>query len=443
MVKEITNEDMQKISNDDKLLENKSGDPPVTTKRRIEFDYLRTFATIGVVFFHAIIAYTENAYNNPVNPIATHSPIADSNIWSGFDWFVDFGEYIGMPIMFLISGLFVWKSLERKGAGKYSLGRLLRLGIAFLIGFLLFAPLAFYPAQLQVESLYIVVPLSFGEFWRVMASTGFMQAGPFWFIWMLLAFNLLAVCIYLIYIDDKKNRAKIEESNETRIVDKEKEERNEKLKKNWNKLVDTIFTRPIILFLVVILFLIVGYYGVAFSTDSSKWIGLGPFRFQVRTIGVYIWSFLIGVAIGVYGLERGIFKPDGKMAKYWWAWILVGLITYGLTIPIELLSTNITVNRVLPIILFPIICASLMFGFIAIFLRFFTKSNKFFDSLKNNAYGIFIFHYFIVSWLQYAFLFVPSMHGILKAIIVFLGSLLLSWGLTALIRFIPGVKKVI
>jgi len=42
-------------------------------------------------------------------------------------------------------------------------------------------------------------------------------------------------------------------------------------------------------------------------------------------------------------------------------------------------------------------------AFLALFLRF-AKPRKIFDSLRENAYGIYLVHYAFVSWLQYALL---------------------------------------
>ena len=87
-------------------------------------------------------------------------------------------------------------------------------------------------------------------------------------------------------------------------------------------------------------------------------------------------------------------------------------------------------------------CAASVFAFLAVFLRFASNRGKHFDSLCANAYGIYLLHYPIVSWLQYVMLKSP-MAGFLKGVIVTAGSLALSWGATAILRRLPGVGRII
>lgn len=54
------------------------------TGRRIEFDYLRAFVIVLVVWHHAILAYHSLAFLNPDNPIDTFSPVVDTQRWVGF-----------------------------------------------------------------------------------------------------------------------------------------------------------------------------------------------------------------------------------------------------------------------------------------------------------------------------------------------------------------------
>ncbi|MCB0073208.1 MAG: ABC transporter permease, partial [Caldilineaceae bacterium] len=49
-----------------------------------------------------------------------------------------------MALMFFISGLFVWRSLARKGVGPFLRDRLIRLGIPFVVGVLVLVPLAWW-----------------------------------------------------------------------------------------------------------------------------------------------------------------------------------------------------------------------------------------------------------------------------------------------------------
>lgn len=45
--------------------------------------------------------------------------MVDAQRWSGFSLLVGFNDAFFMSLMFFHSGLFVWKSLERKGSGAF------------------------------------------------------------------------------------------------------------------------------------------------------------------------------------------------------------------------------------------------------------------------------------------------------------------------------------
>lgn len=76
------------------------------------------------------------------------------------------------------------------------------------------------------------------------------------------------------------------------------------------------------------------------------------------------------------------------------------------------------------------------------FTRFAQKANRIGDRLSANAYGIYLLHYFCVSWLQ-LLLLKAALPGTVKGLLVFAGAVLASWGLSALLRRIPAVRRVI
>jgi surface polysaccharide O-acyltransferase-like enzyme len=91
---------------------------------------------------------------------------------------------------------------------------------------------------------------------------------------------------------------------------------------------------------------------------------------------------------------------------------------------------------------FVVSCAAVGLACLAVFQRFGQSRSRVFDSLSDNAYGMFIVHYLFVSWLQYALLPAP-LSGFVKGVLVFAGTVVLSWGTTVLLRRIPGVARVI
>ena len=62
------------------------------------------------------------------------------------------------------------------------------------------------------------------------------------------------------------------------------------------------------------------------------------------------------------------------------------------------------------------------------------------DSLKSNAYGMYLIHYLFIVWLQFAML-ATNLPAILKAAVVFAGTLALSWAATAALRQVSAVAS--
>jgi hypothetical protein len=53
------------------------------SERKVEFDYLRAFVIILVLFVHASLAYTSSAFINSENPIASSNPVVNEQRWIG------------------------------------------------------------------------------------------------------------------------------------------------------------------------------------------------------------------------------------------------------------------------------------------------------------------------------------------------------------------------
>jgi len=78
-------------------------------------DYLRGFITLLVVAHHSSLAYTTFASFNKAAYISSTHPIVDTMRSRGLDYFEDFNDIFFMSLMFLISGVFVMRSLQNKG----------------------------------------------------------------------------------------------------------------------------------------------------------------------------------------------------------------------------------------------------------------------------------------------------------------------------------------
>ena len=169
-----------------------------TIEYNVPFGYLRAFLVALVVAHHAVLAYHPYAPPPPSSLVAQPRlweafPVVDAHHSTAFALFVGFNDTFFMSLLFFLSGLFVWKSLQRKGAAMFIRDRLRRLGVPFLIAVVLLAPIAYYPAYLGMSA-----NPSPSDFWRQWRSLGNWPAGPAWFLWVLLTFDCVAAGLFAI-----------------------------------------------------------------------------------------------------------------------------------------------------------------------------------------------------------------------------------------------------
>jgi Acyltransferase family len=164
-------------------------------------DNLRGFAILMIVAFHSCMAYLNALPDTPPSfdapPYAwTASPIIDHNRFIGIDIFCALQFLYLMQLMFFVSGLFVWRSMERKRTVRFLSDRLLRLGVPFVLGTFGLMPLAYYPVFLLTAA-----DPSWTGFVRAWKALPFWPSGPMWFLWFLLALDAVAAGIQRIFPD--------------------------------------------------------------------------------------------------------------------------------------------------------------------------------------------------------------------------------------------------
>jgi peptidoglycan/LPS O-acetylase OafA/YrhL len=87
-------------------------------------------------------------------------------------------------------------------------------------------------------------------------------------------------------------------------------------------------------------------------------------------------------------------------------------------------------------------CSTIGFAFIALFRRFATAQRPVYDGLSASSYGMYLIHYPVVVWLQYALLTI-ALGPIAKGAIVFVGAVVLSWGTVVALRRVPVIAPVL
>ena len=388
--------------------------------RDASLDYLRAFIVVLVLVHHSVLAY---AIMWPAQPRTFHilpAPIIDPHRFAGFDLLAIFNDTFFMALMFVLSGLFVWPSLERKGAAGFLRDRLLRLGVPFAIAAAILMPLAYYPSYAVTGA-----EPGFVGYARAWFSLGFWPSGPAWFISLLLVFDAVAAGIYAL------------RGRPTVIT-----------KAPW---LLTIQSRPSVLVaMLLVASALVVYIPLELAFGADRWFSFGPFAFQASRPLLYATYFLAGAWIGASGTASGVLGRKTGLAQQWPIWLSAGLVAYllRLAVIIALILPVVSAHRPLPLgvrllsdLTVVLCCGTIGLAFLALFRRFAISQRPAFDSLSASSYGMYLVHYPVVVWLQFALLAVAA-GPIVKGVIVSVGAIAVRWGFVAALRRIPVIARV-
>jgi len=374
-------------------------------------DRARTFATLLVLLHHSVLNYTWFGNGDPMR-------------WLGFDLAVLFNDSFFMALMFLISGLFVRNSLVRREPAGFLRRRAWRLGIPFLVSILVLIPIAYYPSFLRYH-LPGTTDFGFVHYWWRTVTVGPWPSGPAWFLWVLLALDVLAAAVW---------------SMAPRVI------------AALGQLIVAARHRPITAFVAFVGFSIVSYLPLHLAFGDVSWLELGRFPIPIQTSRILLYAgyFFVGVGIGAVDLRAGLLAEKGGLAGRWPLWLGCALVFYIAILLSVYAHHNWVTNFNSPPLLwktsyglaFAMYSAAMAFTVLAVFVRFADACWRLLDALQPSAYGIYLVHYIFIIWLQYM-LYDHSFPAFVKFAIVFAGTLSLSWAVTVMVRKIPAVARMI
>jgi hypothetical protein len=388
--------------------------------RNAALDRARTFITLLVLANHAVVAYTAFGRFYPNHYLWSSAPIVDSQRWIGFNVLTLFNDAFFMCLMFLLSGLFVAGSLQRKGVGHFLRDRALRLGLPFLALIFILMPIAYY-ASFKLSS----TKLGFVDFWLGNFRQGIWFDGPGWFIWFLLFLDLLAIPVFYFApgLIDAINRLSLKS-----------------------------FQRPALFAGALAIVSIIAYVPMLFQVGAVRWFNWGPLQVQLSRTILYGVFFFAGMGIGAAHIDQGLLAKTGALARRWFVWVIAAAVSFGaLAFLVNFRRMRLSNLPGAPpfwwqssySVIYALACVAICLAVLALFLRFGQRDKSIFDPVRDDAYGIYVVHYIFVLWLQYALLDATALGAIPKALIVFVGTLALSWGVTVGLRKIPGAKRVL
>jgi glucan biosynthesis protein C len=393
---------------------------PAVPRASLAIDNLRAVVILLVLAFHSVLAYLNYlpphpfAFDQP--PFLWRSfPIVDSQRWMGFDLFCAWLDVFLMSFFFLLSGLFVWPSLSRKGAWNFLSDRLLRIGLPFLLVALLLMPVTHYPTYLQSAT-----EPGIAAYWRHWTALPLWPCGPTWFLWLLLLWDIAAAGLYPLLAQHREAVLRL-----------------------------SAYARqhPARFLAGFMLASVLAYVPLALIFGPSEWFHRGPFAFQLSRPLHYVLYFFAGAAIGACGIERGLLAADGPLARHWAGWLAAAIGSFALWIAVmsQIVSDPTGAPllwQIAAALSFLLACFASCFFTLGAAVRFAQFGTRLFDSLKENAYGMYLIHYLFIVWLQFAMLPI-ALPAILKAAVVFGGTLALSWAATAALRQVSAVAQII
>ncbi|MEA2921037.1 MAG: hypothetical protein QOF07_1000 [Bradyrhizobium sp.] len=384
---------------------------PAAQARNAALDRARTFITMLVLIHHSVIAYTYFGHT-------------DRQSFLGFDGVVLFNDSFFMAAMFFLSGLFVWPSLQRKGTGWFLRDRFWRLGLPFAVCALVLMPVAYYAVELRAHP-----DVSFTAFWWRTITVGPWPSGPAWFVWVLLALDVLAAIIY------RAAPGLVEAIGRLSLAS---------------------FARPERFFWALLIASTIAYVPAVLYFGAARWFAVGPVAIQASRILLYLVYFLAGVGVGAVPFDRGLLAAGGGLARRWPAWLAATIASYGCLVALIYVKHSVLPDlhhqplwwETAYALAFVSYSAAQTFNILALFLRFDNDGRSFLDPLRDSAYGIYLIHYVPVLWLQYllydySFSPVMQLSAVIKAVIVLVLTLASSWAATVALRKIPGATRVL
>jgi hypothetical protein len=312
-----------------------------------------------------------------------------------------------MCLMFFLSALFAWPSLERRGTRGFLGGRLLRLGVPYLFGISVMMPISLYPVYRVTAA-----DPSFVAYVHHLFALPFWPNGPMWFLWQLLTLTILASALHAFaprFVDFIARRSAGARE------------------------------RPVRYYAAMTAVATIAYVPMALAFTPMDWSNRGLFAVQLCRPLLYTVVYLAGLGMGALKFEQGLFAPQGKLAGQWKRWLVAGFGAYALWIGLmawSMQQPGVLMLDIAADIAFAVCCITGCFATFAAALRFGAFPSRILGSASENAFGIYVLHYPFVVWLQFALLS-AALFAVAKGAIVFAGAMVCSWALAIIFRAVP------
>ncbi|HYQ57363.1 MAG TPA: acyltransferase family protein [Draconibacterium sp.] len=368
-----------------------------STSRLFYIDNLRIFLICLVVLLHFNITYGAPGdwyYNESEAGMPEMIIQAMFNITN---------QAFFMGMFFFISAYFAAASLKRKTNVRFLKDRLVRLGIPLLVFYFLLNPLTNFIHYyfIKHEAVTFVGFLTNSRAW------GF---GPLWFVETLLIFTL----VYLPLSGLKwKIRMNYPGTGKLMLgaflVGLSQYVIRLWLPVGWSMPFTNLQFPFFVQYIVMLVFGVIAY--------NNNWLEAISFKSAKRWFifaQLMIW-LVLPLVLYVGGKERGIeaFVGGGTWQSFTWA------------------------------IWEQLVCVAMIIGLLGLSKKYFNKQGVLARELSNSAYGVFILHAPIILGISACFVGWQNINQLLKFIVLAPVALVACFALAWLIRFVPGVKRVV
>jgi hypothetical protein len=380
--------------------------------KRINFlDALKAFIILLVVFYHVLMAYI--IY--PIVPMFIHDRFIHSiqNYYSEGEklFFLTLLLVVNAPtmmsIMFFIAGYFALAPLTKKGASQFLKDKSVRLGIPFVLGTTVLAPLAAYIAHLPRGT-----RVNYFAYWflRFFKPEEFSQY-HFWFLGVLLLFFLVLSLIFLM-VGDKISSIKTKPG------------------------------KPSLPFFMAFIVMTTGMYLVVnlfYPAEAfTQWYVL---QFQIVIFLIYAAYF----AFGIYAYIRNWFI-DGYKPRIipWTIAYAISIFMYLSTILYMYTGSgrDTMVMKLVNDLCNNVSILSALFMLLAISRKYLNGDAPFLKVISKSSYSTYLIHFLVVFIVIYVSRGIPLslFPRFLTQIVI---GVFLSWGIGYSLTRIPIVRRVL
>ena len=377
-------------------------------QRLLYLDQIKAVMVALVIALHVPVAFFPTGWSGVRVPI---EGVVGAGFIGFFNWYIYAINSFIIPMMFLISGYFVPRSVHKKGVVQYLKARLIRLGLPFTFGFFIVNNLSLLNGRISPSSPLELLSLSDIPFNRI---------GILWFLMVLLVFDLF-YCAW------------VKLRGDCYVVD-------------IDSPVPTMHSW-------VISAVVLGCIEVAMSIQTDLWAylrstplnGLG---FQGMHVLTYAFLFFIGCKASFH---RWFERLDPHLVIKWFRLSMFLLLTqFGVSM--VLLTMRLTFNtdifkNPLSLILFgQFIYPAIAWGVLSYLIMWFHRHEDCFGQwlsvAGSNSYGAYVIHPMVLVLVLMAVGFI-GLNPWLTALNAIVLTTLFSFGFAGLLRRFPVVARIL